>query len=235
MTERDSEAEDDDQRYRHGGVDIKWTPCVVHTLQPYCVWETLLDDNIQELLKQAEEYVVQSTQSHTQHEDQPEDDGEENDKEPEEVEPAQSSSKQPVFRFFSKSRMKPKQRNYSTSSMKQQIRKYKEELSHPITCDTATGFWLEKSDTFYHSLKLFALDLLAMPASQVFADRVRSVTDDLTRGRHNRASWHEVLSLKWIEPNKSVVYTDNTYAHFMVLIVFSVINAIAPYINETIT
>lgn len=131
--------------------DEKFSPLVAAAcfVNP-TVCETLLDDdNIQELLKRAEEYVVQSTQSHSQHEEQPEDDGEENEKEPEELEPAQSSSKQPVFRFFSKSRMKPKQRTSSTSSMKQQIRKYKEELSHPITCDTATGFWLEKKVTLF--------------------------------------------------------------------------------------
>ncbi len=71
--------------------------------------------------------------------------------------------------------------------MKLQIRKYKEELSHPITCDTALGFWMEKSDAFYHSLKPLALDLLAMPASQAFAERVFSITGDLTRGKRNRA------------------------------------------------
>ena len=172
--------------------DEKFSPLVAAAcfVNP-TVCETLLDDeNIPELLKQAEEYVIQSTQSHSQHvelEDQPEDDGEEIEKEPEELEPAPSSSKQPVFRFLSKSRIKPKQKISSTTSIKQQIRKYKEELSQPITCATATGFWLEKSDTFYHSLKPFALDLLAIPASQAFAERVFSITGDLTRGKRNRA------------------------------------------------
>ena len=80
---------------------------------------------------------------------------------------------------------RPKQKT-STTSIRQQIIKYKEELSHPITGDTGTDFWLEKSDSFYHSLKPFALDLLAMPASQAFAERVFSITGDLTRGRRNR-------------------------------------------------
>lgn len=44
-----------------------------------------------------------------------------------------------------------------------------------------------KCDTFYHSLKPLALDLLAMPASQAFAERVFSVTGDLTRGKRNRS------------------------------------------------
>ncbi|XP_017293396.1 uncharacterized protein LOC108248867 [Kryptolebias marmoratus] len=155
------------------------------------VCETLVDvadENIQELLKQAEEYVIQVTHPHSQHEDQPKDDGEENRRLPEEPEAAPSTSKQPVFRFLSKWHTKSVKR-ISTSSIRQQIRKYKEELSQPITrdCDTGIDFWLEKSDTFYHSLKPFALDLLAIPASQAFAERVFSVTGDLTRGRRNRA------------------------------------------------
>ena len=67
---------------------------------------------------------------------------------------------------------RPKQKT-STTSIRQQIIKYKEELSHPITGDTGTDFWLEKSDSFYHSLK-------------PFAERVFSITGDLTRGRRNR-------------------------------------------------
>lgn len=142
------------------------------------------DGNIQELLKQAEDYVVKFTSPHTQQEDQSEDDAEEKViEEPE----AATSSKQPVFRFLSKCRTTtPKQQKTSTTSIRQQIIKYKEQLSHPITEDTGTDFWLEKSDSFYHSLKPFALDLLAMPASQAFAERVFSVTGDLTRGRRNR-------------------------------------------------
>lgn len=151
------------------------------------VCETLVDvadDNIQELLKQAEEYVVKSILPHTQHEDQSEDDAEEENIE--EPEAAPSSSKQPVFRFLSKCRTTRPRLRTSTTSIRQQIRKYKEELSQPITEDTGTDFWLAKSDTFYHRLKPFALDLLAMPASQAFAERVFSVTGDLTRGRRNR-------------------------------------------------
>ena len=64
---------------------------------------------------------------------------------------------------------RPKQKS-STTSIRQQIIKYKEELSHPITGDTGTDFWLENSDSFYPSLKPFALDLLAMLASLSFTD-----------------------------------------------------------------
>ncbi|XP_048121276.1 uncharacterized protein LOC125308741 [Alosa alosa] len=142
------------------------------------------DGNIQELLKQAEDYVVKCTSPHTRQEDSGLQESEDDEvvEEPE----AAPSSKQPVFRFLSKCRTtRPKQKT-STTSIRQQIIKYKEELSHPITEDTGTDFWLEKSDSFYHSLKPFALDLLAMPASQAFAERVFSITGDLTRGRRNR-------------------------------------------------
>lgn len=57
------------------------------------------DGNIQELLKQAEDYVVKSTFPHTRQEDQSEDDAEEEVIEEPEAAP---SSKQPVFRFLSK-------------------------------------------------------------------------------------------------------------------------------------
>lgn len=167
--------------------DEKFSPLVAATcfLNP-TVCETLLDladDSIQELLKEAEGYIVQFAQLHTQ-DDNSEGDEVEEIKEPEAG--SSSSSKQPVFRFLSKCRTKPKHKT-STCSIRQQISKYKEELSQPFSCDTGTEFWMEKSDTVYHSLKPFALDLLAMPASQAFAERVFSVTGDLTRGRRNRA------------------------------------------------
>ena len=54
--------------------------------------------------------------------------------------------------------------------------------------------------SFYHSLKHFALDLLAMPASQAFAERVISITGDLTSqedgATEEGSHWSEVLSLK---------------------------------------
>lgn len=167
--------------------DEKFSPLVAAAffLNP-TVCDTLLDvadDSVQELFKQAEGYVVQCTQSQETH---PDDDVEElNGPEPD-PEPPSSSSRQPVFRFLSKCRAKPKPKS-STCSIRQQLSKYKEELSQPITCDSGIQFWLGKCDTFYHSLKPLALDLLAMPASQAFAERVFSVTGDLTRGKRNRA------------------------------------------------
>ena len=143
------------------------------------------DGNIQELLTEAEDYVAQSTLPPNMAERDENEEDQSYDAEGESEEAA-ASSKQPVFRFLSKCRTsRPKQRTPKTST-RQQIIKYKEEIAHPITEETAIGFWLEKSDTFYHSLKPFALDLLSMPASQAFAERVFSVTGDLTRGKRNR-------------------------------------------------
>lgn len=156
------------------------------------VCETLLDvadESIQELLEQAEGYVVQSTQTREDHLDDDDDSVEEmkgQDLDPAPKPPPSSSAKPPVFRFLSKCRTKPKPRS-STCSIKQQINKYKEELSQPIMFETGIEFWLSKCDTFYSVLKPFALDLLTMPASQAFAERVFSVTGDLTMGKRNRA------------------------------------------------
>ncbi|CAM4619107.1 unnamed protein product [Leuciscus chuanchicus] len=155
--------------------DEKFSPLVAAAffLNP-TVCDTLLDvadDSVQELFKQAEGYVVRCTQSQETH---PDDDVEElNGPEPDPGPPS-SSSRQPVFRFLSKCRAKPKPKS-STCSIRQQLSKYKE-LSQPIPCDSGIQFWLGKCDTFYHSLKPLALDLLAMPASQAFAERVFSVT-----------------------------------------------------------
>uniref|UniRef100_A0A8C6P0M1 Uncharacterized protein n=1 Tax=Nothobranchius furzeri TaxID=105023 RepID=A0A8C6P0M1_NOTFU len=174
--------------------DDKFSPLVAAAcfLNP-TVCQTLLnvaDDNIQELLKQAEGYVVRCSQTQENHSDLEELNG------PEPAPPAaasssssaSSSSRQPVFRFLSKFRTKPKPKS-SKCSVRQQMSQYKEELSQSITCETGMEFWLGKCDTFDHSLKPLALDILAMPASQPFAERVISITGDLTRGKRNRAEF----------------------------------------------
>lgn len=137
--------------------DEKFSPlaaaaCLVNpTVCEILVNVDVADGNIQELLKQAEDYVAKCTFPHTKEDHQFEDDVEEVIEEETEVAP---SSKQPVFRFLSKCRITRLQQKASTTSIRQQIIKYKEELSHPITEDTGTDFWLEKSDSFYHSLNL---------------------------------------------------------------------------------
>lgn len=71
------------------------------------------------------------------------------------------------------------------------MKKFKEQLSQPHDIneeqETALDFWVAQGDSAYPSLKPIALDLLAMPASQAFAERVFSVTGDLSCGCRNRA------------------------------------------------
>lgn len=52
---------------------------------------------------------------------------------------------------------------------------------------TLRNLGASQSDTVFALLKPLALDLLAIPASQAFAEHVFSVTGDLTTGRRNRA------------------------------------------------
>ena len=56
----------------------------------------------------------------------------------------------------------------------------------PINEETALQYWAAQGYV-YPSLKPLACDLLAMPASQALAERVFSITGDLSRGRRNRA------------------------------------------------
>ena len=49
----------------------------------------------------------------------------------------------------------------------------------------ATDFWLSKSQQF-KVLAPFALDILALPASEAASERVFSHCGDLTRGKRNR-------------------------------------------------
>jgi len=56
-----------------------------------------------------------------------------------------------------------------------------------LTQESGMEFWTSQSCTVFALLKPLALDLLAMPASQAFAERVFSVTCDLSSGCRNRA------------------------------------------------
>lgn len=68
-------------------------------------------------------------------------------------------------------------------SVRKELQKYKEQLWEPISEETALDFWAAQG---YRTLKPFALDLLATPASEAFAERVFSITGDLSCCR-NRA------------------------------------------------
>ncbi len=137
------------------------------------------DEDMQSLLKKAEEYIICSV---PQQEDLT--DEEEEDTANTEAAETTPPPKQPRFRFFSAthgSRPKP-----FKTSIKQEIQKYKV-LSHANSEESAIDFWASQSSTLFPRLKPLALGLLAMPASQAFAEQVLSLTGDLSSRRRNRA------------------------------------------------
>ncbi|KAJ8376823.1 hypothetical protein SKAU_G00074030 [Synaphobranchus kaupii] len=134
------------------------------------------EENIKELLKKAEHFLHV-----TAHPGMQGDDGEEQERL--EAPPAKRSR----FRFLSKN-CPPRPSTSSIGSIRQEIRKYREDLSQQeITHNKGMEFWLTQSSTIYPQLKPLALDLLAMPASQAFAERVFSATGGLTCCHRNRA------------------------------------------------
>lgn len=151
------------------------------------------DEGIADLLKQAEDYIIRSVTPRIREEE--ENDGEE------EAENRQAVTaplpKRPKFRFFCPSR--PARPRNPRASIRQEIQKYKDTLvlqaeaadddqeDQEKESETGIEFWCSQSDTVFKLLKPLALDLLAMPASQAFAERVFSVTGDLSTGRRNRA------------------------------------------------
>ena len=133
-----------------------------------------------ELLRRAEEYIAQTVSPQEE-----EDDAYEEEEERREAPHTAPSSKRPRFRFFSKAStsrpLRPK------PCVRQELQNFKEQLSQPIQEESAIDFWAAQGSTVYQTLKPFAFALLAMPASQAFAERVFSITGDLTRGWRNRA------------------------------------------------
>ncbi|RXN24027.1 zinc finger BED domain-containing 4-like protein [Labeo rohita] len=143
--------------------------------------ETLIDsdnDDIQNLLSKAEEYITRSVP----YQEEVTDDEDIRNAEVSEV-PLQ---KRPRFRFFSAHRPSSKPKT-SKASIRQEVQKFKESLSHANPEESGVDFWSSQSSTMYPLLKPLALDLLAIPASEAFAERVFSLTGDLSSGRRNRA------------------------------------------------
>ncbi|KAF7646790.1 hypothetical protein LDENG_00182180, partial [Lucifuga dentata] len=137
------------------------------------------DEQIQELLSKAEEHIIKMSATRPDEMDRDE------EEEPrEDVEPA---SKRPRFKFLSQLVARQVMSRSSEFRVKQELRRYKEMLSHAINEDSGVDFWLAQSSDVYHILKPLALDLLAMPASQSFTERAFSVTGDLSRAHRNRA------------------------------------------------
>lgn len=165
--------------------DSRFSPltAVACFLDPTVAPEALLENDDEQLLARAEDYISKSVPPVVREEeagDEPEDGEDESREGPQ--------KKRSRFKFLSKA-SRPSRSSLSVSKpcIKEEIRKYKEQLSQPTNEETALGFWAAQGDSVYPSLKPIALDLLAMPASQAFAERVFSVTGDLSRGRRNRA------------------------------------------------
>lgn len=133
------------------------------------------DEGIPDLLKKAEKFIINTVTPRVYEEETDED--EENGQ-------AETAPlpKRPRFTFFSSSRpARPR------TSIRQETQKCKDMLSQAnVQNESGIEFWSSQSDTVFKLLKPLALDLLAVPASQVFAERVFSVTVDLSTGRRNR-------------------------------------------------
>lgn len=142
--------------------------------------ETMIDnenEEIQNLLGKVEEYIIRSV-PHQEEADE-EDVGN--------AEVAESpTQKRPRFRFFSSHAHRLPRSRSSKTNVKHELQKFKEILSH-YPEESGIEFWCSQSSVTFPMLKPLALDLLAMPASQAFAERVFSLTGDLSSGRRNRA------------------------------------------------
>ncbi|XP_060797780.1 zinc finger BED domain-containing protein 4-like [Neoarius graeffei] len=170
-------------------------PAVACLVDP-CVAETLLenDDNeVQNLVRKAEDYIAHLVPQRLQVQEEQLTDDEQGTNESAEA-PGATPAKRRRFKFFSASRpSRPK--TAKTTNIRQEILKYKEGLSefHYAAATSAEGedsgieYWLTQCSTSFPTLKPLALDLLAMPASQAFTERVFSVTGYLSCGRRNRA------------------------------------------------
>jgi hypothetical protein len=141
------------------------------------------DLQIQDILRKAQEYIVQLVPPVVREEEE----------EAEESEKGEGAAAEPLkkrsrFKYFSKTH-RPSKSSRPKPCVRHEMEKYKQELSHLTEeeCSSALEFWIAQPDHAYPLLKPIALDIIAMPASQAFAERVFSVTGDLSRGRRNRA------------------------------------------------
>lgn len=167
--------------------DSKFSPLAAAAcfLDPTISPEALLendDEQITALLEKAEEYIAHLVPPVLREEEVEHEEPEEEEKE------ERPQRKRPRFKFLSKA-SRPSRSSCSKPCVKEEMKKFKEQLSQPTNeeSETALKFWAAQGDSVYPSLKPIALDILAMPASQAFAERVFSITGDLTRGRRNRA------------------------------------------------
>ncbi|XP_041960097.1 zinc finger BED domain-containing protein 4-like isoform X1 [Alosa sapidissima] len=166
--------------------DSKFSPLAAAAcfLNPSVSPDALTENQeLQELSKRAEDYIAQMASPLQEEQCDDNEQGGDSSTEGEEA-----TAKRPRFRFLLKTRARPSRRNRSKLSVRQEIWNFKEQLSGPIDEDSAFEFWAAQGSA-YQILKPLALDLLAMPASQAFSERVFSITGDLSHGcgRRNRA------------------------------------------------
>lgn len=170
--------------------DSKFSPLTAAAclLDPTVAPEALLendDQQIQELRCKADYYIAQLVPRVIREEEAEDEEPEAGEEEAKE----EPQRKRHRFRFLSKAG-RSSRLSLSKPCVRQEMQKFKEQLSQLIKeegPEIALDFWVAQGDSVYPSLKPIALDLLAMPASQAFAERVFSVTGDLSRGRRNRA------------------------------------------------
>lgn len=140
------------------------------------------DEQIQEILSKAQDYIVQLVPPVVREEEAEE----ESEKGEGAVEVPEPERKRSRFKYLSKTN-RPSRSSCPKPCVRQEMEKFKQELSQFLTEEesslSALDFWVAQSDYAYPLLKPIALDLLAMPASQAFAERVFSVTGDLSRAR----------------------------------------------------
>ncbi|KAJ8012551.1 hypothetical protein DPEC_G00044010 [Dallia pectoralis] len=158
-----------------------------------CVAETLLenyDNEVKNLVRKAEEYIAHAQRVQVREEQLTDDKQVANEgTEAPESTPANRCR----FKFFSANRpSRPK--TAKTTNIRQEILKYKQGLSksHQTASaevdESGIEYWLTQcGSTAFPTLKPLALDLLSMPASQTFTERVFIVTGEFSCGRRNRA------------------------------------------------
>lgn len=122
------------------------------------------DEGILDLLKKAEEYIINMVTPRISEEDE-NDEGKEDRQS--ETPPLPKRSR---FTFFSPGR--PARPRTPWASIWQEIEKYKDVLCQADDqCESGIEFWSSQSDTVFRLLKPLALDLLAIPASQAFVEQ----------------------------------------------------------------
>lgn len=140
-------------------------PAAACFLDPAVSAEALLendDDQIKVLLGKAEDHIAQLVPPVVWEEEAEDEEPEEGEKESKEG----PQRKRPRLKFLSKASRQSRS-SCSKPCVKEEMKKFKEQLSQPTDEETALTFWDAQGDSVYPSLKPFALDLLAILADSL--------------------------------------------------------------------